>query len=166
MPTPVRTGLDVLVHERRALLRGRRVGLLAHQASVDHRLDHAATLLADVRGARLVRLLAPEHGLWGAAQDHARIGAARDPATGVPVASLYGPRRTPTPAMLRDLDVLVVDLQDVGARYYTFVWTMALAMQACGRAGVPVLVLDRPNPLGGSVVEGNVGDPAFASFVN
>jgi uncharacterized protein YbbC (DUF1343 family) len=114
---------------------------------------------------RLVRLFAPEHGLWGAAQDHAPIAPARDPATGLPVVSLYGARRAPTPASLRGLDVLVVDLQDVGARYYTFQWTLALAMAACGRAGVRVVVLDRPNPLGGAVVEGNVPDPAFRSFV-
>lgn len=165
MPTTVLTGLDVLVHSRRALLRGRRVGLLAHQASIDRTLAHAATVLADVRGARLVRLLAPEHGLWGAVQDHALVRHARDPVTALPVVSLYGAHREPTPAMLRGLDVLVVDLQDVGSRYYTFVWTMALAMRACGRADVPVVVLDRPNPLGGAVVEGNVPDPAFASFV-
>jgi uncharacterized protein YbbC (DUF1343 family) len=121
--------------------------------------------LADAARARLVRLFAPEHGLWGAAQDHAPIAAARDAVTGLPVASLYGARRAPTPTMLRGLDVLVVDLQDVGARYYTFVWTMALAMRACARAGVAVIVLDRPNPLGGLAVEGNLPDPAFASFV-
>jgi uncharacterized protein YbbC (DUF1343 family) len=160
----VRTGLEVLVHERAALLRGRRVGLVAHQASVDARYAHAATRLAAVPGARLVRLFAPEHGLWGAAQDHATIGGAHDPATRRPVVSLYGARRAPTAAMLRDLDALVVDLQDVGARYYTFVWTMALAMRACAAAAVPVIVLDRPNPLGGAV-EGNVPDAAFASFV-
>src|SRR5439155_1378641 len=111
-----------------------------------------------------VRLLAPEHGLWGAAQDHARVGATRDPATGLPVFSLYGSRPAPTRAMLRGADVLVVDLQDIGARYYTFVWTMALSMQACARVGVGVVVLDRPNPLGGAVGEGNVPDPAFPSF--
>lgn len=141
------------------------MGLLAHQASVSARLEHAVTLLADHPGARLVRLFAPEHGLWGAAQDHAAVARSRDPVTGLPVESLYGPRRAPSQALLRDLDVFVVDLQDVGARYYTFVWTMALAMQACGRAGVPVLVLDRPNPLGGLAVEGNLPDPAFSSFV-
>src|SRR5438552_36563 len=117
------------------------------------------------RRARLVRLLAPEHGVWGAAQDHARVGATRDPATGLPVWSLYGARRAPTRTMLGGVDVLVVDLQDVGARYYTFVWTMTLTMRVCARAGVAVVVLDRPNPLGGAVVEGNVPDPAFASFV-
>jgi uncharacterized protein YbbC (DUF1343 family) len=164
MPT-VLSGLDVLADRTRALLRGRRLGLLAHQASVDRRLRHAALLLADVGGARLAALFAPEHGLWGSAQDHARVRGTTDPATGLRVFSLYGARRAPTPAMLRGLDVLVVDLQDVGARYYTFVWTMALAMRACARAGVRVVVLDRPNPLGGARVEGNVPDPAFASFV-
>src|SRR2546425_5340471 len=160
----VETGLDVLVRRRGSLLRGRRFGLVAHQASVDSRHEHAASLLAALPRARLVRLFAPEHGVWGAAQDHAVIGAARDPATRRPVVSLYGTRRAPAPAVLRGLDALVVDLQDVGSRYYTFVWTMALTMRACGPAGVPVIVLDRPNPLGGAV-EGNVPDPAFASFV-
>src|SRR5260370_1367735 len=153
------------VHDARALLRGRRVGLLAHQASVDRRYAHAALLLGDVRDARLVALFAPEHGLWGSLQDHAAVGAARDPVTGLRVWSLYGARREPAPGMLRGLDDLVVDLQDVGARYYTFVWTLALAMRGCARAGVRVVVLDRANPLGGERLEGNVPDPAFASFV-
>jgi uncharacterized protein YbbC (DUF1343 family) len=159
------SGLEVVVERRPALLRGQRLGLLAHQASVDGRLRHAASLLADVPRARLVRLFAPEHGLWGAAQDHAAIASTRDPVTGLPVISLYGRRRTPTATMLAGLDLLVVDLQDIGSRYYTFVWSMALAMRACARAGVPMLVLDRPNPLGGVALEGNVPDPAFASFV-
>jgi uncharacterized protein YbbC (DUF1343 family) len=162
---PVACGLDVLLERGLSHLRGRRWGLVAHQASVDRRLDHAATLLAGARSGRLVRLFAPEHGLWGAAQDHAPVATTRDPVTGLPVVSLYGRRRAPTAAMLRGLDLLIVDLQDVGARYYTFVWTMALAMQACARADVEVLVLDRPNPLGGVIVEGNIPDPAFASFV-
>lgn len=161
----MRTGLDVLLGRHSALLRGRRVGLLAHQASVNRRLEHAATLLADHPQVHLVRLFAPEHGLWGAAQDHAAVPRTRDPATGLRVESLYGPQRAPSAAVLRDLGLFVIDLQDVGARYYTFVWTMALAMEACGRAGVPVVVLDRPNPLGGLVVEGNLPDPAYRSFV-
>ena len=164
MPS-VESGLEVLVRRRQGLLRGRRVGLLAHQASVDRHLAHAADLLGNLRGVKLEALLAPEHGLWGAPQDHALVAGTRDAATGLPVWSLYGERREPTGAMLRGLDVLVVDLQDVGARYYTYNWTMALAMRACARVGVRVVVLDRPNPLGGVLVEGNVGDPAFVSFV-
>jgi len=143
MPS-VESGLEVLVRRRPALLRGRRVGLLAHQASVDRRLAHAADLLGNLRGVKLVALLAPEHGLWGAPQDHARVAGTRDAATGLPVWSLYGERREPTAAMLRGLDVLVVDLQDVGARYYTYNWTMALAMRVCARVGVRVVVLNHP----------------------
>ena len=129
------------------------------------RLEHAISLLRDVRGARLTALFAPEHGLWGAPQDHATIATDRDPVTGMRVSSLYGERREPTPSMLAGLDVMVIDLQDVGSRYYTFAWTMALTMRACARAGVAVMVLDRPNPLGGEILEGNIPDPAFASFV-
>ncbi len=161
----VESGLEVLLGRHLAFLRGKRFGLLAHPASVTRDLAHAAPLLADVRGAKLVRLFAPEHGIWGAAQDHAEIATTTDSVTGLPVWSLYGERRAPTPEMLDGLDALVVDLQDVGARYYTFVWSLALAMRACAKAGVRVIVLDRPNPLGGERVEGNVPDPAFASFV-
>jgi len=161
----VQSGLDVLLHHQLGLLRGRRFGLLVHQASVNARLEHAVALLAETRGARPAALFAPEHGVWGAPQDLILVGHERDRVTGLRVTSLYGARREPTAAMLRGLDTLVVDLQDVGARYYTYQWTLALAMRACARAGVRVLVLDRPNPLGGERVEGNVPDPAFASFV-
>src|SRR5882672_6807199 len=165
-PVPtVQSGLDVLLHHRLGLLRGRRVGVLAHQASVNARLEHAVPLIAGVRSARLITLFAPEHGVWGAPQDLILVGHERDPVTGLRVTSLYGQRREPTEAMLRGLDVLVIDLQDIGARYYTYQWTMALALRACARVGVRALVLDRPNPLGGVLVEGNVPDPAFASFV-
>ena len=162
---PVRSGLDVLVAERASVLRGRRVALVAHQASVDSKLRHAAPLLADMRGMTLAALWAPEHGLWGAPQDHAHIRSTRDPLTGLAVASLYGLRREPTPAMFRGIDTVVVDLQDVGSRYYTFIWTTALVMRAAAAAGVEVVVLDRANPLGGARVEGNVADSAYASFV-
>ncbi len=161
----VESGLDVLIRRRPALLRRQRIALLAHQASIDRRYEHATALLGDLPAVKLLALLAPEHGLWGAPQDHVRVAGARDPATALPVWSLYGARREPTAAMLRGVDALVVDLQDVGSRYYTFVWTMALAMRACARIGMRVVVLDRPNPLGGVLVEGNVADPAYASFV-
>ena len=131
----VRTGLENLLDNWSRLLRGQRVGLLAHQASVDNQLRHAIDLVGSLRGVRLFALFAPEHGVWGAAQDHARIQNSRDPRTGLRVWSLYGRRREPSQASLSGLDALVVDLQDVGARYYTFVWTMALALGACGRAG-------------------------------
>jgi uncharacterized protein YbbC (DUF1343 family) len=161
----VESGLEVLVRRRAALLRGQRVALLTHQASIDSRYAHAVALVRDLSRVKVSRLLAPEHGLWGAPQDHVWIDGTRDPTTGLPVWSLYGARREPSAAMLRGIDTVVVDLQDVGSRYYTFVWTMALAMRACARHGVGFVVLDRPNPLGGALVEGNVADPAFASFV-
>ncbi|HYU16469.1 MAG TPA: DUF1343 domain-containing protein [Candidatus Acidoferrum sp.] len=163
--TGVRCGLDVLVSRLPKLLRGRRVGLLCHQASVTRELTHAVDAVARIRGAGLTALFAPEHGIAGAAQDHARVGSLRDRSSGLPVWSLYGRQLAPRPAMLAEIDTLVVDLQDVGSRYYTFVWTTALCMQACARARVPVVVLDRPNPLGGLVMEGNLPDPRFASFV-
>ena len=161
----VLSGLDVLVSRVPSLLRGRTVGLLSHQASVTRDLTHARCAIGAMRGVRLARLFAPEHGLTGAAQDHARIPRERDALTRLPVVSLYGKRLAPEPCALEGLGALVVDLQDVGARYYTFVWTMALAMRAAARVGLSVVVLDRPNPLGGERLEGNMPDPRFASFV-
>src|SRR5262245_41430310 len=162
---PVRSGLDVLASRPPELLRGRRIGLLCHQASVTRELTHAIDVLREIRGATLAALFAPEHGITGAAQDLVWIGPTRDGTTALPVQSLYGRRLAPTPDLLAAIDVLIIDLQDVGARYYTFAWTMVLAMQACARARVPVVVLDRPNPLSGLAMEGNLADPAYASFV-
>jgi uncharacterized protein YbbC (DUF1343 family) len=163
----VLTGLDLVAGGRPALLNGLRIGLLCHQASVTGDLEHAVSALGRLPGTRLVRLFAPEHGLAGAAQDHAPVRGER---AGVPapVVSLYaGTARSlaPAPASLAGLDALVVDLQDVGARYYTFAWTMALCMRACAAAGLPVIVLDRPNPLGGLRLEGNLPEPGWTSFV-
>jgi uncharacterized protein YbbC (DUF1343 family) len=163
--TAVRAGLDVLVSRLGSMLAGRRVGLLCHQASVTRDLTHAADVIKRLRKVRLAALFAPEHGLGGAAQDHAHIGTEYDRARRLRVWSLYGKRLEPTPAMLRDIDVMVVDLQDVGARYYTFAWTTVLTMRACARANKPVIVLDRPNPLGGERLEGNWPDRRFPSFV-
>src|SRR5439155_24089202 len=152
--TGVRCGLDVLVSRLPKLLRGRRVGLLCHQASVTRELTHAVAAVGRIRGARLTALFAPEHGIAGAAQDHARVGSLRDRSTGLPVWSLYGRQLAPSPALLAEIDTLVVDLQDVGSRYYTFLWTTTLCMQACARALVPVVMRHRPNPLGGLVTKG------------
>src|SRR5512142_1388638 len=147
----VETGLDVLLHERLSLLRGRRVGVLCHPASVDSRLRHVVDALR-AASIEISRLFGPEHGIRGEAQDMIGVDSARDFRTGIPVVSLYGDgfaSLSPEPAALADIDVLVVDLQDVGSRYYTFIWTMALCLQSAAAAGVPVLVLDRPNPIGG-----------------
>ena len=161
----MRSGLDVLATRLPRLLAGQRVGLLSHPASVTRDLTHATAVFQRLPRVRLAALFAPEHGLTGAAQDHAHIGAERDRATGLPVWSLYGKRLSPEPRSLRGLDALVVDLQDVGSRYYTFAWTLTLAMQVAAKIHLPVVVLDRPNPLGGERLEGNWSDPRFASFV-
>lgn len=161
----VRTGLEVLLDDGARRLRGRRVGLLAHPASVDPRLRHAVPLLHEALGDDLRALFGPQHGLRGETQDNMIEWAGyRDAATGLPVRSLYGEHRRPTKDMLADLDALVIDLQDVGARYYTFVWTLLLCLEACAEQGKQVVVLDRPNPLGGRT-EGNVLDPRWRSFV-
>jgi uncharacterized protein YbbC (DUF1343 family) len=161
----VRSGLDVLASRLPSLLAGRRVGVLCHPASVARDLTHAVDVIRRMRGVRLAALFGPEHGLAGIVQDHVHVATRYDRARRLPVHSLYGRRLEPTPAMLRDIDVLVVDLQDVGARYYTYAWTTVLAMRVCAREGKPVVVLDRPNPLGGARLEGNWADPRFASFV-
>jgi len=171
MAAMVRTGLDRLVREgatAAGLSRGTRIGLIAHPASVDARARHAADLLAAHADFRLVRLFGPEHGIRGEAQDMEAVAESVDGATGLPVVSLYGDTEAslrPSPAHLADLDALVHDLQDVGSRYYTFVYTLAYAMEAAAEAGLPVVVLDRPNPIGGLAVEGPVLEPAFRSFV-
>jgi uncharacterized protein YbbC (DUF1343 family) len=161
------TGLEILSSERLDLCRGRRVGLLCHPASVTADLTHAVDRLIAV-GIRPTRLFGPEHGVRGEAQDMIGVDGERDSRTGIPVTSLYGESvesLEPPPEALADIDVLLVDLQDVGSRYYTYVWTMALCMKAAARAGVEVVVLDRPNPLGGAHVEGGDVDPAVESFV-
>jgi len=166
----VRTGLDRLATHPTlgAELRARRVGLLAHPASVDRRLVHARRVLEDM-GVRVAVVFGPEHGYGGEAQDMIGVADARD-AFGTPIRSLYGERfgdLSPRAEDLAAIDVLVVDLQDVGARYYTFVWTAVLAMRACAEAGVRVLVLERPNPIGGdpACVEGHRQTRELCSFV-
>jgi uncharacterized protein YbbC (DUF1343 family) len=163
----VESGLDALVAERFRPLRGLTVGIVCNPTSVDRRLRHAADLLHAAPGVRLVRLFGPEHGVRGDAQYMAPVGDERDPRTGLPVHSLYGATRaslTPTPAQLAGLDALVLDLQDVGARYYTYQATMMLCMEAAAAAGLRFFVLDRPNPIGGAEVEGPRLTPGFESF--
>jgi len=164
----VQTGLARLVAEGSSLLAGRRVGLLVNPTAVDAELHHAVDLLAGRSDFQVTALFGPEHGVRGDAQDMISVGDARDARTGLPVHSLYGATEAslvPTPAMLEDIDVMVYDVQDIGSRYYTFVWTMVLAMRACARAGKAFVVLDRPNPIGGVHVEGNAIAPGFESFV-
>ncbi|HEY3803271.1 MAG TPA: DUF1343 domain-containing protein [Kofleriaceae bacterium] len=162
----IQTGLARLAEEGLAGLKGRRVGLICNQTSVDAELRHAVELLKPK--LNLAALFGPEHGVRGDAQDMIGVDNGRDPVSGLPVHSLYGhtdASLTPTPAMLDDIDVMLFDVQDVGSRYYTFVWTMVLAMRACARAGKQMIILDRPNPIGGDLVEGPLVEPGFESFV-
>ena len=145
--------------------RGLRLGLIANPTAVTAKLEHAAPLMAGARDLDLVALFGPEHGVWADAQDLIEVGDSHDQRTGLRVFSLYGPTRVPTAEMLQGVDALVFDVQDVGARYYTFIYTMLHALEACTAHHKRLIVLDRPNPLGGTVMDGNVLDPAFASFV-
>ncbi|MDD3642582.1 MAG: DUF1343 domain-containing protein [Candidatus Krumholzibacteria bacterium] len=160
-----RTGLDIIAEGAGPALAGRRIGLLANQASVDSSFRHATEVLLG-RGAALSCLFGPQHGPAGLTQANMiEWEGYRDPALGIPVHSLYGSTREPTAPMLEGLDAVVIDLPDVGARPYTYIWTALLTMRACAAAGIRVVVLDRPNPIGGEAVEGPVLEPGFESFV-
>lgn len=163
----VQLGLERLLEDP-ALVKGRRVTVLANQASVTSRLEPAWQALTRA-GVDVVRIFAPEHGLWGLAQDMEAVGETHEPVLGVPAVSLYGATPetlTPTPEQLAGVDAVVADLPDIGCRYYTFAATLAHVMAACERAGAEVIVCDRPNPLGGLMLEGGPVEPACRSFVS
>ncbi|MFZ4735145.1 MAG: exo-beta-N-acetylmuramidase NamZ family protein [Bradymonadia bacterium] len=165
----VRTGLDRLVADGLSALKGLRVGLVCHPASVDAHLVHLTERCRQA-GVNVVRCFGPEHGIWADAQDMISVDdtSAVEPVTGAPVRSLYGADEAslaPRQVDLVDLDVLVIDLQDIGSRYYTYIYTAALCVRAAARVGLRCLVLDRPNPLGGHILEGGMTHPDFTSFV-
>jgi uncharacterized protein YbbC (DUF1343 family) len=162
----VRPGIETFLADVPAALRGKRVGLITNHSGIDRARTSDIDLVARHPGLKLVALMAPEHGIRGDAEAGVRIENAVDPRTGVPIHSLYlAEDRGPTPEMLKDVDVVLYDLQEVGGRTWTYVSTMALAMKAAARKGIPFVVLDRPNPIGGEIVEGALLDPRFASFV-
>ena len=158
-------GIDRLAADGFSALAGKRVGLITNQSGVDGRGKRTRLVLHAAKEVKLVALYAPEHGLDGVALAGEKVASGRDAATGLPVHSLYGKTRKPTADMLRGVDVLVFDMQDVGARCYTYVSTMGLCMEAAARAGKEFMVLDRPNPLGGERVEGPPLAPRWRSFV-
>jgi uncharacterized protein YbbC (DUF1343 family) len=163
----VQTGLARLAADGSSLLADRRIGLICNQTSVDAELRHAIDLLRGRADLNIVSLFGPEHGVRGDAQDMIGVGDDRDAQTGLPVFSLYGHTEAslaPTAEMMDTVDVLVFDVQDIGSRYYTFVWTMVLAMRACAKAGKPFVVLDRPSPIS-DAIEGPAIAPGFESFV-
>lgn len=160
----VQIGVDVLHREGFARLRSLRVGLFTNARATDSALVPTLERFAQAQAVRLVALFAPEHGIFAAEADGAPIHTHTDARLGIPVHSLYGDTFRPTPAMLNELDVMVCDIQDVGVRYYTFLWSLTEVIDACAENGIPVLILDRPNPLGGRVY-GAPLEEGFASLV-
>ena len=161
----IKLGIDVLADQQFAPLAGKRVGLLTHPAGVNRLGISTVRILKQSKAVNLVALFGPEHGIYGNEKANTPIDNAIDSKTGLPVYSLYGKYRKPTPKMLQGLDVLVIDLQDIGTRSYTFISCMKLALEACFENGVDVMILDRPNPLGGLKVDGPPIEKSWQSYV-
>lgn len=162
----VKTGLENFLASPPKCVEGKRLGLLCNQASVDKRFNHASSRIDRLFPGQLTALFSPQHGYFGEKQDNMiESDSITDPALGIPVFSLYGKTRVPTPEMLDAVDVILIDLQDVGTRVYTFVYTISHCLEAAKRAGIAVIVFDRPNPLNGLTLEGNILSPECASFV-
>src|SRR5256714_12766221 len=159
----VRPGIEIFIEHPSALVRGKRVGLITNQSGIDRQRRSTIDLLRGVPNLTLVALYSPEHGIRGVAET--RVVSTVDEKTGLPIHSLYGDTDKPTPQMLEGIDVLVYDIQDLGGRQYTYEATLALAMQAAAEKAIPTVVLDRPNPITGTILEGNVLEPAYQSFV-
>lgn len=162
----VKPGIEVLRDENFARLQGKRVGLITNPTGVDTHLTSTIDILANAPGVKLTALFAPEHGVRGDVHAGDKVDNLTDPATGVTVHSIYGKTTRPNPEMLEDVDVLVYDIQDNGCRSFTFISTMGKAMEACAELGKEFMVLDRPNPVGGDKIEGNIVEDSCFSFVS
>lgn len=162
----VKPGVEVLRDNNFEGLRGKRVGLITNPSGVDNQLKSTVDILAEAPGVEIVALYAPEHGVRGDFHAGDKVENAVDSATGIPVYSIYGKYRKPSPEMLKDIDVMVYDIQDNGCRSFTFISTMGLAMEACAELGKEFMVLDRPNPINGNKIEGNLTEPDCVSFVS
>ncbi|MEJ2702800.1 MAG: DUF1343 domain-containing protein [Sedimentisphaerales bacterium] len=160
----VKTGLD-RVSEYKDLFQGKRLGIIANHTAYDRNGRFVVDVFKGLPGVKVVALFSPEHGFWGIAPDAETIGNQTHPVYNLPVYSLYGKTQKPTKDMLQNVDVLVFDIQDIGARFYTYIYTMSLAMEAAAENGKTFVVLDRPNPINGTCVEGNILESAQASFV-
>lgn len=159
-------GLDVLLSEQRSLVEGKRIGLITNHCGVNRSMQHAVDLLSKLPATKLTALFAPEHGIRGAIQAGGSVVNVTDPRTGIPVYSLYGQTTRPTPEMLKDVDVLIYDIQDAGVRFYTYITTLGECMEAAADKGIPFIVLDRPNPIADIMLEGPILDlDRFKSFV-
>ena len=162
----VKTGIEVLRDSGFEGLKGKRVGLVTNPSGVDRLLNSTVDILFNAPEVELVALYGPEHGVRGDVYAGGHVTDTKDEATGLPVYSIYGATRKPTPEMLEGIDIMVYDIQDVGVRSYTFISSLGLVMEACGEKGIEVMVLDRPNPLGGNKIEGSFVEPGFFSFVS
>lgn len=162
----IKTGIEVLKDQKFKILEGKRVGLITNPTGVDNNMKSTIDILNEAPNVNLVALFAPEHGVRGDAHAGDHVDNVTDPKTGLPVYSLHGKTRVPTPEMLQGIDVLVYDIQDIGCRSFTYISTMGLAMQAAAEQGIEFVVLDRPNPLGGIKVEGGLVEDGFISFVS
>lgn len=160
-----RLGVEVLLQDRIDLIKDKRVGLITNPTGVDQNLTSIVDLLYNHKNVNLTALYGPEHGVRGSAQAGEYVEQYTDEKTGLPVYSLYGATKKPTPEMLSNVDVLLFDIQDVGARFYTYIYTMALAMEAAQENNIPIIVLDRPNPISGTKVEGPVLEDQYSSFI-
>jgi uncharacterized protein YbbC (DUF1343 family) len=161
---PVKPGLEILLEKQLSLIQGKRVGIVTNQTGVDRQGRHIVDLLAAVPGVKLTAIFAPEHGLRGTIEAGYKINNQLDAKTGTPIYSIYGKINKPTPEMLRNIEVLVFDMQDVGARFYTYISTMSLCMEAAAENNIDFIVLDRPNPIDGIMVEGPVLGTQYRSF--
>ena len=160
----VLTGLD-RVSEFAEMFQNKRLGIITNHTAYTRDGRYITEVFQNIPGARIVALFGPEHGIRGSAAAGEKVASQVNPLEGIPIYSLYGKTRKPTPQMLKGIDVLVFDIQDIGARYYTYISTMGLAMEAAAEQGIPFVVLDRPNPINGVDVEGNCLDTTFRSFV-
>ena len=161
----VQVGADLLLTKQAGLIKGKNLGLITNHSALLRSGEHLVDALAKRTDVRLRALFGPEHGFRGTAPDRKGIGNEVDSKTGIPVYSLFGKTIKPTRRMLKGIDVLLFDIQDVGARFYTYITTLTLAMEAAAENGIPFIVLDRPNPIGGALVEGPILDPRLRSFV-
>ena len=162
----IQTGIEVLKNSNFKLLEGKRVGLITNPTGVDNQLKSTIDILHEAPNVNLVALFGPEHGVRGDVHAGDHVDNSSDPTTGLPVGSLYGKTRKATPDMLKGIDVLVYDIQDIGCRSFTYISTMGLAMEAAAKNNIEFVVLDRPNPLGGLKVEGNLAEDGYISFVS
>jgi uncharacterized protein YbbC (DUF1343 family) len=162
-PVKVKTGVEVFVASPPAIVKGKRIGLITNQSGQDHARTATIDLIRALKEVQLVALFSPEHGIRGVAE--ARVASSTDEKTGLPIHSLYGDTYKPTPEMLKDVDVLVYDIEDLGVRQYTYESTLTHALEAAAEKKIPIIVLDRPNPVTGRIMEGNILESGFESFV-